>query len=350
MLFKSYAIATLVASVMAQPLGHQHRHHNEERDVAVVTKTNVVVVTAGSGSEVTSSAVEVSTSPVETASASSPTTAEDTSSASGSSTSSTSTSESSGSSSGGNGITYTPYSNDGGCKSSSQISSEVGKLSSYDIIRLYGTDCNQVAAVLLAKGSSQKLFLGVSDVSDIAGGVKTISSAVNGNWDDIYTVSIGNELVNSGLATPSQVKQYVQSGKSALKAAGYTGPVVSVDTFIAILENKELCDYSDYAAINAHAFFDGGIKAANAGSWVLEQIESVGSTCSGKKVLVTESGWPTKGETNGVAVPSEANQKSAVSSIVDTCGNDVILFTAYNDLWKADGAYNAEKYWGIYSS
>lgn len=365
MLFKSFVSAALIGAVLAQPLQHQHHEHKmEKKDVKVVTQTSVVKITVGANTY--TEPIQVSTSDVAVSSAtgaaqvrpssfSNPSTfATQTTSGSSSSTSS-SGSESSGSvgSAGGKGITYTPYSNDGGCKSSSQIQSEVAQLSGYDIIRLYGVDCDQVAQVLSAKTSSQKVFAGIYDVNNIESGIETLSSAVkaNGGWDEIDTVSIGNELVNNGEATPDQIATYVKTGRSALKSAGYTGKVVSVDTFIAVINNPELCDHSDYMAVNAHAFFDGHVSADQAGQWVLQQIQRVATACGGdKKVFITETGWPSKGDSNGVAVPSKSNQKSAVDSIKDTCGDDVTLFTAFNDLWKADGAYNAEKYWGLYSS
>ncbi|RLV83012.1 Cell surface mannoprotein [Meyerozyma sp. JA9] len=360
MLFKSLVSAATVALVAAVPL--QHQHHEHKRDVKVVTQTTVVI--AGADGAVTTAVPKVSLS---TASVSvDPTTVVPQGQPSGfsnpssfetgtaSATASSSPQPSGGAgSSGAKGITYTPYSDDGGCKSSSQIASEIKELSGYDIIRLYGVDCDQVSAVLSAKTSSQKIFAGIFDVANIESGISTLASAVkaNGGWDHVYTVSVGNELVNGGQASVSQIGEYVSTAKSALKSAGYTGPVVSVDTFIAIINNPGLCEYSDYMAINAHAFFDGHVTAEQAGEWVLLQIQRVADACgSDKSVFVTETGWPSKGDSNGVAVPSKSNQKSAVNSIIDTCGNDVTLFTAFNDLWKADGAYNAEKYWGILSN
>ncbi len=65
-----------------------------------------------------------------------------------------------------------------------------------------------------------------------------MSSAVkaNGGWDHVHTVSTSvTKVVNGGQASVSQIGEYVSTAKSALKAAGYTGPVVSVDTFIAII-------------------------------------------------------------------------------------------------------------------
>lgn len=361
MLFNTIVKASLIAGALAQPLQHQHHQHQEKRDVKVVTQTNVVVVTVGAGDLTTTLPSVTLSTPSTSVSVDSDTTIIPQGkpsttlsvSTTTSSTASSSASPSSSFSSSGKGIVYSPYSDNGGCKSSSQIASEIAQLSSYDIIRIYGVDCNQVDAVMLAKGSSQKIFAGIYDVSNIESGIETLATAVkaNGGWDHVHTVSIGNELVNSGAASPSQIQQYVETGKSALKAQGYTGPVVSVDTFIAVINNPELCKYSDYVAVNAHAFFDGYVTADQAGKWVLLQIQRVYTACGGdKSVFITESGWPSKGDTNGVAVPSKENQEAAISSIKNTCGDSTILFTAFNDLWKADGAYNAEKYWGIYSS
>jgi len=62
-----------------------------------------------------------------------------------------------------------------------------------------------------------------------------------------------------------------------------------------------------------------------------------------------ESGWPSQGGANGLAVPSAANQKIAIRNIVKAMGSDVILFSAYDETWKEDTAAtkNTERHWGI---
>lgn len=62
----------------------------------------------------------------------------------------------------------------------------------------------------------------------------------------------------------------------------------------------------------------------------------------------TETGWPWKGDTNGKAVPSLANQQAALASLRKNC-NDRVEFTAFNDYWKplTPATQNAEPYWGI---
>lgn len=336
MLFKSVVAAALAVSAVAQPV-HQH-HQHEKKDVV-----ETVYVTVGAAAAAATSAVAATRASSAAAAASS-----------ASSASSSASSASSGSFSGAKGITYSPYNADGTCKSAGDVKTDLAKLSQFSVIRLYGVDCNQVPNVLAALAPGQKIFAGIYNVNNIAGDVSTLATAVKaaGGWSVIDTVSVGNELVNSGQATVSQIKGYVTTAKAALTAQGYTGSVVSVDTFIAVINNPGLCDCSDYIAVNAHAFFDGNVVAGNAGQWVLQQIQRVSSACNGKKVVITESGWPSKGSTNGKCVPGTAEQSAAISSITSTCGSATFLFTAYNDLWKSDNAstFGAEKYWGIFSN
>lgn len=349
MLFRSIASAALAVSALALPVQHQHHQHEKK---AIVTHTVVVTVDAGGANAAPTTIPVLSLSKASTVSVSTQSVANGAVPSKIVSGTVEAPSQESGLSFSGaaKGITYSPYNADGTCKSALDVATDIGLLSSYEIIRLYGVDCSQVENVLAAMTDDQKLFAGIYFMNDISGGVATLAAAVkaNGGWSRVSTVSIGNELVNNGEATPDQIKSYVAEGRSALTAAGYTGPVVSVDTFIAVINNPDLCDYSDYMAVNAHAFFDGYVTADQAGDWVLLQIERVATTCSSKSVFITETGWPTRGDNNGVAVPSTDNQKAALASISEKCGDDVTFFNAYNDLWKADGAYNAEKYWGIY--
>lgn len=366
----------MASLAIAQPV-HEHHQHKREAGVEYVTVYQTQIVTQGvdgSSSVVQSQSTQGNTASLSgssyqtvllnggSSSASSTTdsiaavpssvgSSTESYSSTASQSSSTASSSSSSDASGAKGITYSPYTNSGSCKDSSTIKSDIEMLSDFDVIRLYDTDCSGVEAVLSAKTSSQKLFAGIYYISKIADSVSIIKSAVEeyGSWDDIYTVSIGNELVNSGDATVSEIKSAVESTRSELEDAGYTGKVVSVDTLVAVQDNTDLCEYSDYIAVNSHPFWDGSVVASDSGSWLKTQIANIKKTCGGSKsVLITETGWPTQGDDYGVAVPSKSNQEAALKSIVEEVGDQVILFTTYNDLWKAAGSYGVEQYWGIF--
>lgn len=383
MLFKSVinsiVLACMATSSLASPIAHLHHMH--KRDVVHVTETVIVTVggtntdfndvpaatqttiseTQSTGTQtnyayqVTVASSASSTADFETQAAA-VATAETSSSIESTSTSSTaeSTETSSSSSSsafngGSKGITYSPYNDDGTCKDLSSVKSDLAKLSNYEIIRLYGVDCSQVENVLQAKADGQKLFLGIYYVSDLENGINTLVNAVKtyGSWSDVHTISIGNELVNNGEATVAQIGEYVSTARSLLTSAGYSGSVVSVDTHVAIINNPGLCEFSDYIAFNAHAYWDGSIVGKDAGAWLLLQMQRVWSACN-KNVMCVESGWPHEGSANGVAVASSSEQSAAIGSIQSTCGDDTIVFNAFDDLWKSPGSKGVEQYWGIY--
>lgn len=259
------------------------------------------------------------------------------------------------SSGGGFGFTYSAYNADGTCKSYEQIAKDFAGLdTNYAFVRTYGVDCNQVANVLrAAKERGMKLFQGIFDINEVDSAVKTIVTAVNGDWSSIHTVSVGNELVNNGAASAGTVLSAVRRAREQLRAAGYNGPVVTVDTLVATVANPALCDESDYCAVNSHPFFDSLTEASNAGQFLITQMANLKAKLAdqSKQIVICEAGWPSQGEANGAAVPSPDNQKKAIDSMKSAFSSNpssLVLFNPYNMHWKKSnaGQFNAEPWWG----
>ncbi|WPG97997.1 Hypothetical protein R9X50_00078000 [Acrodontium crateriforme] len=379
-----FAIAGLSAVAVAQPAHRRHQHLHKERDVvtkvdwvteidyATATAANVVVYVDEHGNPISTAyasqaaptqaaskaassivvPVKDSSAAVVKSSAAPSYSAPAYSSAAATKTSSAAPSYSSTASSAGDGygITYSPYRTDGTCKSQDDVNADFARIPGYGTVRTYGTDCNQVAMVLSAMGPNRKLFAGIFDINSVDSEAQIIINAANGDWSRFDTISVGNEGINDGTYTISQVSSAVQQCKSKLSGAGYTGPVITVDTFVAILAHPELCSVGDYVGANCHAFFDGGVLADAAGAFVVGQAQAVSAACGGKKVVITESGWPSAGNENGVAKPSEQNQQAAIASLKSSFSSNLFIFNAFNDYWKKNnsGTFNAEWYWGIF--
>lgn len=259
--------------------------------------------------------------------------------------------------SGGNGfgITYSPYNSDGTCKSANQVNTDFDKLGGqFSYVRTYGVDCDTVPNVLAAaKRHGMKLFQGIFDIGDLDNAVNKIVHAVGSDWNHIHTISVGNELVQGG-KSPSEVMAAVARGRSMLRNAGYNGPVVTVDTLVAAVNHPELCNESDYCAVNSHPFFDPHTTAGQAGAFLTTQIGNLKNALANKDqtILIAEAGWPSKGDTNGQAVPSPENQATAVSAIKSAFNgqeSNLVLFNPYNMHWKTSRAdqFNAEPWWGF---
>ncbi|KAI3402050.1 hypothetical protein diail_4024 [Diaporthe ilicicola] len=254
------------------------------------------------------------------------------------------------------GVAYAPYNADGSCKSAAQIMKDFGIIGqTYGFVRVYGVDCNQIPNVYAAAQANKlKVFFGIFSLDNLGDQIATLVQGIQKDWSIVDTVSIGNELVNNGQATPQQILNALKSGKALLQQSGWTGPVVTVDTFMAVLAHPELCQASDYCAVNIHPFFDPNTAPGQAGVFVANQVQNIRNKLGNPsaRVRVTESGWPWQGSANGQAVPGVNQQASAISSIRAAFASnpqDMVLFSAFNDMWKAAAppTFYAEQYWGI---
>jgi exo-beta-1,3-glucanase (GH17 family) len=251
------------------------------------------------------------------------------------------------------GTSYSPYRADSTCKGQSEVDRDIHALREFGLVRIYGVDCDQARTVSHAvrQHSHMRVFAGIYDLSHIDGDLQTLIAAAAGDWAIFHTVSIGNELVNKGENTPAEVIGAVNGARQSLRAAGYDGPVVTVDTFNKLIEHPDLCAASDYCAANCHAFFDATQTAETAGPYVAEQARLVSQAVGGgKSTMITESGWPYAGVPNGKAIPSKENQELAIRSLEDSFPDGgLILFSAFDDRWKQDNAWTfaTEKFWGF---
>lgn len=257
------------------------------------------------------------------------------------------------------GVAYSPFDAYGTCKAWSHVVSDFQTIATqYGLVRIYGVDCGQVAmAVSAAKSTGLKLFLGIFNLDNLEKQTSELVDAVSayGDWSVVETVSVGNELVDKGQATVQQVINAVAATRRSLRSAGFYGPVVTVDTVLAVLRNPWLCDYSDFCAVNIHPFFDPSTPATAAGDYVRNQMAAVRKVLRNpsQRIVVTETGWPWQGCANGAAVPGKQNQRTAIASIKTVFGaghsGNLVLFSAFNDMWKKaePGTFYAEQYWGI---
>ncbi|KAL4892628.1 glycoside hydrolase superfamily [Aspergillus ambiguus] len=254
------------------------------------------------------------------------------------------------------GISYSPYNDDGTCRNQAQVDSDLDKLPHYAFVRIYGVDCDQTKKVVnAAHKRGMRVFAGVFDLQNFPASLDPIIDAAHahGDWSIFHTISVGNELVNRGHASPAQIVDAVHTARRRLRAAGYHGPVVTVDTFDRLIGHPELCHASDYCAANCHAFFDSTQSADGAGAYVRNQAHRVSAAAGGKRTVITETGWPHQGQANGQAVPSVANQHRALTGVslaFHERPGDLVMFSSFDDKWKQDGpgTFGAEKFWGIH--
>jgi exo-beta-1,3-glucanase (GH17 family) len=72
---------------------------------------------------------------------------------------------------------------------------------------------------------------------------------------------------------------------------------------------------------------------------------------NGKKVIISETGWPNIGTPTDGAVPS---LKNAIKYFVDTFqwadqeGIEIFYFSSFDETWKVDAEGDVGAYWGLW--
>ncbi|KAF5099475.1 hypothetical protein D0Z03_001011 [Geotrichum reessii] len=260
-------------------------------------------------------------------------------------------------------ITYSPYNDDNSCKNADAVRSDLSKIAAKGIktVRIYNTDCNTIQTVQpvareLGLTIDQGFWIGPQGADSIDSGVQDIINWVaneNGNdWSIFAIFTVGNEAVFGNHIDAPTLLNKIKEVKSKLRAAGWNGSVTTAETPSTYSGYPELCtdsDGLDIIGVNAHPYFDAGGSASEAGNFINSQFDAIKQICGNNaKIRITETGYPSAGNTNGNQVPTKENQAIAIKQIMDATNNKAVMFTMYDDYWKNPGPYNVEQHFGIF--
>ncbi|KAF7591491.1 hypothetical protein BBP40_001480 [Aspergillus hancockii] len=249
------------------------------------------------------------------------------------------------------GMTYSPYTNEGGCQSKSQVLQDVATIAKkgFSHIRVYSTDCNSLEYIgEAAKQNGLKLIIGVFISSTGISGAQEQVTAITkwAQWDLVTLIVVGNEAIQNGYTDASSLAGFISSCKSSFSAAGYSGQITTTEPInVWQSSGSALCSVIDVLGANLHPFFNADVTPDQAGSFVKSQIKALEGVCN-KDVVNLETGWPSEGSANGKAVPGTAQQAAAIKALVEEVGSQSVFFSYSNDLWKDAGEFNVERYWG----
>ncbi|KKK23716.1 hypothetical protein P175DRAFT_0513064 [Aspergillus ochraceoroseus IBT 24754] len=319
---------------------------------AVPTTTPVESTTVESTTVATSTAVATTTTTTTTA-------ATTTTTASSSSSSSSSTGSTIPTNGPQMGMTFTPYLDSGDWMPKDDIATRIANIKSkgFTHVRVYATDCHTLDYVTDAvKANGLKIILGVfiSGPGIDSGAENDVAKIVSwAQWDLVSHIVVGNEAINSGKCSASVLAGFISESKAKFQAAGYTGLVTTaepIDVWLIDENASSLCSVVDIVGANLHPFFNNAFTAAQAGELVSNQITDLKKVCSDKDVVNLETGWPNAGDANGLAVPGQTEQTTAIKSLVDTVGSLSVFFSYSDDPWKKkispNDKWNVETHWG----
>lgn len=166
------------------------------------------------------------------------------------------------------------------------------------------------------------------------------------NDGHVDILAVGNEVLLRGELTEDELLDYMQRAKEGAPGVdvGY------VDAYFEFVDHPRITAACDVLLANCYPFWEG-CPAEHALLYMKDMYRRVCDVANGKRVIVSETGWPNIGTAEGAAVPSFEN---AVKYFVDTCrwadeeNIEIFYFSSFDESWKVGAEGDVGAYWGLW--
>jgi len=151
-----------------------------------------------------------------------------------------------------------------------------------------------------------------------------------------------------GDLTEDELIDYINRAKQAAPGVevGY------VDAYFEFNHHPRVSEACDVILANCYPFWEG-CPADHALLYMKEMYRRAKHAANGKKVIISETGWPNVGTPEGGAVPSLDN---AIKYFINTYqwaeeeGIEIFYFSSFDETWKVDAEGDVGAYWGIWDA
>ena len=159
-------------------------------------------------------------------------------------------------------------------------------------------------------------------------------------------LAVGNEVLLRDEMSEDELIDYINQAK-----AGAPGvPVGYVDAYFKFVNHPKVSDACDVIFANCYPFWEG-YPAEHALVYMKEMYRLAVWAGKGKKVIISETGWPNIGTPDRGAVPSYEN---AIRYFVnayqwaDAEDIDIFYFSSFDETWKIEDEGDVGAYWGLW--
>jgi len=166
----------------------------------------------------------------------------------------------------------------------------------------------------------------------------------------LAAVAVGSEDLYRKETTAAVMIKKIHDVRGMLQAEpNYSGiPIGHVDTWNVWMHNHDLIRACDFVGFDGYPYFQlGDSNHVDNGAnlfWhgVNEVRKAVGWAGSNAEVWITETGWPTKGPTYNLAVPSIQNAADYWQQVA--CSDE---YKSLNTWWYSLQDYDADESFGV---
>ncbi len=159
-------------------------------------------------------------------------------------------------------------------------------------------------------------------------------------------VAVGNEVLLRGDLSEDQIIEFMDRVKKEIPGI----PVGYVDAYYEFAVHPRIADACDIVLANCYPFWEG-YPLEHSLAYLKSMYYTALNAGKGKKVIISETGWPNKGTPDRGAVPSYENAMRYFINTYTWAEQDdieVFYFSSFDELWKVASEGDVGAYWGLW--
>lgn len=200
----------------------------------------------------------------------------------------------------------------------------------------------------IAKGEGLSTMVGVwlgndheKNEQELATGIELAKAGL------VDVLGVGNEVLLRGDLTEDHLLEYLHRAQAAVPSEV---PVGYVDAYFEFEVHPRITEACDVILANCYPFWES-CPAEFACLYMKDMYRRAQRVAPGKRVIVSETGWPNIGTPVGGAVPSFEH---AIKYFLDTYqwaeedAVEVFWFSSFDETWKVAAEGDVGAYWGLW--
>ncbi|HMC01206.1 MAG TPA: glycosyl hydrolase family 17 protein [Flavobacteriaceae bacterium] len=175
---------------------------------------------------------------------------------------------------------------------------------------------------------------------EVAGLIKL----ANDGYVDI--AAVGNEVMYRQDLTEDELLKFMFEVKEAIPEV----PMGYVDAYYEFSHRPKITEACDVILANCYPYWEG-CSIEYSLVYMKQMYHQAVSAANGKKVIISETGWPSLGTNLEGAVPSFEN---AIKYFINSQlwskeeGIDIFYFSSFDEEWKVGAEGDVGAYWGLW--
>ncbi|MBK8626918.1 MAG: glycosyl hydrolase [Saprospiraceae bacterium] len=174
--------------------------------------------------------------------------------------------------------------------------------------------------------------------------VENLIQLCNDGFVDI--AAVGNEVLYRNDLTLAELLEKIDYVKSQVSEI----PVGYVDAYYEFGRHPELVDASDVVLANYYPFWEG-TSFENSLGHLHYMHQQVIDAAKGKKIIITETGWPSQGEVTKGAIPNAISTMKYFINVqiwAQQSEIEMFYFSSFDESWKVGAEGEVGAYWGLW--